>query len=123
METDILEHFGVKGMKWGVRRRSGGLGSSTSDDAAKAAASKALVTKKGGTKALSNDDLRKLNERMRLEQDFSKLSTKDRARANGFIKSLLVNEGKHQVTKMTRQLTDAQIEALIRGKGGKHRKS
>ena len=57
-EDDFLEHFGVKGMHWGVRRDSSGGGGSggashISPDAARAHAS-ATAARKHGTSALSN---------------------------------------------------------------------
>ena len=73
--TNELYHYGVLGMKWGVRKdRSSGSSrnrgkSSWSDDAREA---KAL--KKKGIKQLSNSELKKLNERTRLEQEYTRLN-------------------------------------------------
>lgn len=80
---EVLEHFGVKGMRWGVRRREGADGTvggrfhsphaEPSHDAARA---KDLSTRarKGGTSTLSNQELKALTERMNLEQQYSRLS-------------------------------------------------
>lgn len=74
-----LYHAGIKGMKWGVRRyqnRDGSLTpagkkrySSWSDDAKSAAA-----IKKKSVKEMSNAELKKLNERTRLEDEYSRLN-------------------------------------------------
>lgn len=74
METieEVLAHFGVKGMHWGVRRRS--KIDTSSEDAKGAAEAKAKI-KKGGTKSLSNKELQALVTRMNLEQQFDRLSS------------------------------------------------
>jgi 2'-5' RNA ligase len=83
---DFLAHYGVKGMKWGVRKprsavttsqgstltgkakvkTTGGEGHNASPDAVKVAAKKAKL-KKSGVAALSNKDLQDVIERARLE--------------------------------------------------------
>lgn len=76
---EVLEHFGIKGMHWGVRRSrdSGGdsasRGKSVSVDAARfQKASKKVKTR--GISSLSNAELKALNERMNLEQNYGKLT-------------------------------------------------
>lgn len=74
-----LYHAGIKGMKWGVRRYQNKDGSLTpagkkrysnwSDDAKTAAS-----IKKKGVKEMSNAEIKKLNERTRLEQEYSRLN-------------------------------------------------
>src|SRR5690349_21695885 len=54
---DYLKHFGVKGMKWGVRRPRGTASQHpVSEDAARARATQATI-KKHGTAAVSNVEL------------------------------------------------------------------
>ena len=72
--SNELYHYGVLGMKWGVRRdrsRSGGSRRkrSMSDDAREASA-----IKKKKVSQMSNSELKKLNERSRLEQEYSRLN-------------------------------------------------
>jgi hypothetical protein len=79
---DILEHFGVKGMKWGVHKsrsakeaeRLAAVRSSSSTDAKKALAVKEKVSEKG-VHSLTNKELETLAKRMRLEQEYSKLTS------------------------------------------------
>jgi hypothetical protein len=72
MVEDILEHYGTKGMKWGVRKRNVPK-QGPSDDAKKAhkAYVKATVS---GPQALSNKELQMLKQRLSLEQEYAKLS-------------------------------------------------
>ena len=62
--ADELYHWGIKGMKWGVRKDR-----KMSEDAATA---KALKKKK--LDELSNAELKKLNERKNLEQQYKNLN-------------------------------------------------
>jgi hypothetical protein len=114
---DFLEHFGVKGMKWGVRKdrsnapsgptpvklytkpgkgvtaAKGGKGHGVSEDAA-AKASTRQKAKASSTDALSNAELKKLVERMNLEQQYKKLASQQSTQSAGakFVKGLVKNE-------------------------------
>lgn len=118
---DILEHFGVKGMRWGVRRKdtgysdgdstikvttksgkgivkvSGGKGIDPSEDAVKVAAAKQKA-KSSTTAALSNDEMKLLVGRMQLEQQYAKLMSesnqKKKSKGLEFSTWLLKSEGK-----------------------------
>lgn len=75
MGYNYLQHYGVLGMKWGVRRSTSDLKRSSnrkknwSEDARTAS-----ELKKKRTNELSNAELKKLNERTRLEQEYSRLN-------------------------------------------------
>lgn len=80
--NNILSHHGVLGMKWGHRRGSSESSSSeskssvpthASNDHVQAESHKSTLNKHG-LKALSNDDLKQLNERMQLEQTYRNLN-------------------------------------------------
>ena len=79
MENVNLSHAGVKGMKWGVRRYQNKNGSLTSagkkrHDRMSADAREAYALKGKKRSQLSNAELKKLNERRRLEQEHSRLN-------------------------------------------------
>lgn len=75
---DVLEHFGIKGMRWGVRRSEAQLrrarGDSRESDSDDSKTASEL--KKRPLASLSNAELKQLNERMQLEQTYSQLTTK-----------------------------------------------
>jgi hypothetical protein len=65
---EFLEHYGIKGMQWGVRRKRGSSGRVSSDYST----SRKLTKKK--TSQLSNEELTKLKSRLKLEAEVARLS-------------------------------------------------
>ena len=75
MDNNYLIHHGIKGMKWGVRRSKAELGRvprkqrKWSEDARTAS-----TIRKKKVSQMSNAELKKVNERIRLEQEYSRLN-------------------------------------------------
>lgn len=85
---DFLAHYGVKGMKWGVQKSS----SESPPASADAARAEAAITsiRAGGTRTLSNDELKALVARRNLEEQYARLAPETaRSKAAGFIKNLV----------------------------------
>lgn len=120
---DFIEHFGVKGMKWGVRKRAstlvskakGGPKEPASEDAVKAKALK-KTAKTSSTDALSNKQLQDLVTRMNLEQQYSRLSMGDRSPAQKFVADTLLNVGKQQITRLANDTAATQVGNLLKDK-------
>ena len=82
-ETNELYHYGIKGMRWGVRRfqnKDGGLTSAgrkrysrDADDLSEDAKAASALRKKR-VDQMSNAELKKLNERMQLERNYKQLN-------------------------------------------------
>ena len=75
---DYLMHYGVLGMKWGRRKFQSSVRKSKKQKRADSYSSDYQETRKmrrKSSKKLSNDELKKLNNRMRLEQEYNRLST------------------------------------------------
>ena len=75
---DYLAHHGVKGMKWGVRKRVKNTVKSLSSKRTKNYSSdykKTRTLRRKSSKELSNEQLKMLNKRMNLEQEYNRLST------------------------------------------------
>lgn len=111
-----LIHYGVLGMKWGVRTggsgksggRSGGkrgsVGSrlsahyrrSVDQKYGKASADSAAASKLKGRslRSLSNDELKILTTRMQLERQYKSLKTQDISAGQKWVTDLLLSSGK-----------------------------
>lgn len=127
-----IQHYGIKGMKWGVRRdnpsatvdsagnttvsRNGRVtgvalsdktksSSKSSDDASRAAVLKKRAATKS-TDSLSNKDLKDLVERMNLEQQYSRLTMPQGKGGNSpakVIRDVLEQEGRTLVRNAVRE--------------------
>lgn len=117
--TDVITHFGVKGMKWGVSRSgksaqayetvtvqdrspkgktlktSGGRNHGSSGDAVRAATNR-QIAKKSSVDALSTKDLQDLVQRMNLERQYNSLKNERANPAVKFVAGLLGSAGKQQ---------------------------
>ena len=74
-DEEFLAHYGVRGMKWGVRRANRAaqkkLNSKPSDEGRQAAEIR-TKQKTYGTSSLTNQELKLINERARLEIEFNR---------------------------------------------------
>lgn len=94
---DELSHHGIKGQKWGVRRtekqlaklRNKSKNENWSSDATETAE---IRLKK--VKQMSNNELRKINERLQLERTYSELSQRTKSRGQKFVSDVIEGAAK-----------------------------
>lgn len=111
---DVLSHYGIKGMKWGVRKDESppvvapskpGFEKSATPDAKRVNKAHQTAQEKG-TAALTTRDLQELVNRMNLEQQYSRLSQPQINNGNNFAKTFIQRYGQ------------AELTALFKGKEG-----
>lgn len=108
-----LAHYGVKGMKWGIRRKRGSDGRVKGHKmSVDARTTRSLRGRPAAS--LTNMQLKKINERMQLEQKFSQMNPtrKDRGKAfaNEVLKGTVGAAGSAAVVKLA---TDPKNRARI----------
>jgi hypothetical protein len=111
--TDI-KHFGVLGMKWGIRkRRSSGPDTSSEDHKT----SRAIKSKK--ISEMSNEELKKLTTRLQLERQLKDLSAKEVSTGQKFVSEALSAHAKITAAALlalgTKSLVTIVKERLGRG--------
>ena len=101
MERSELKHWGIKGMKWGVRRYQNKDGSltpagkkrysdgSTSSSSTSKSSQTSQQPKKKTVSEMSDQELRDAVNRLRLEQDYAKLNPEKVSRGKKCVDNLL----------------------------------
>ena len=69
MNNDYLQHYGILGMRWGVKKASSRSSESQHEDYVKAHSKKSV-------KSMSDDELRERNKRLQMEKNYSDLTKK-----------------------------------------------
>lgn len=84
MNNDILQHFGVLGMKWGKRSKgSTKISKSSPEHKTK------QILKKKKLNEMTNQELKTLNERLQLERSYKDLTKSQRSAGQKFVMDLL----------------------------------
>lgn len=101
MTENFLEHFGVKGMKWGIRKdRKSGRG-------------------KGGTKpgkSLTDTELKKRINRLNMEKQYSDLSKRQTSsieKGSKVVAGVIGSIGQQAITKAVQAEADDQASKLL----------
>jgi len=111
----FLEHFGVRGMRWGVRKKAASgdgsvdapaRGKQRSEDA-RTAGKNLQRSKKQGVGSLSNQELKSLNERMNLEANYKQLNAKQKNGARKFAEDIALQLAK----ETTKELAKSAIKS------------
>lgn len=94
MVNTTLAHHGIKGMRWGVRKHK------KSSDTTKLSTNSKRERKKEikNRRKLTDDQLKKKIERLKMEKEFKQLSMDDISPGKQYVKGILSSAGKKSLT-------------------------
>ena len=99
MSDNWLEHYGTKGMKWGVRKKPGsGKGKSAGATA----------------KTLTNKELQKRVNRLNLEKQYVTLSEGSVSKGKGMVKGMLKTAGKQKMQSVINESVSDVVDIGIK---------
>lgn len=114
---DQLQHYGVKGMKWGVRRdRSKGGSGRIKSEASSAVRNAKTLSERKKMKSMTESDLKKRTERIRNENDLARIS-KERGwtfAQKKAIRKTYLNRDKMSDAELTAAVKRARLEDALR---------
>lgn len=122
---DFIEHFGVRGMRWGVRRSSGGVEKGKKESSKKGDGDKPKVvvgkTKTAGKTAggMSDAQLKKVNNRLQMEKQYKDLTRQPpskKAAVTKFFADIAVNVARTQITAVANDMASQQVGKLLADK-------
>lgn len=126
MENKELIHYGIPGMRWGVRRSEARLARidkkakkrNWSEDATTAAK---IKTK--NVKQMSNAELKKLNERTRLEQEYKNLKKQQTSAGKKFVSDVMREAAKDTAKSYVSKYMKTGIDYVAKQAVTNHRQA
>ena len=110
-DEEMLQHYGILGMKWGVRRTpaqltraNGGAGKTESSDE---------------IKKMSDSELRSKINRLQMEKQYKQLTSSEISVGRKFVQDVLTNAAKQTATNYVSKYMTKGIDAAIKKATGK----
>jgi hypothetical protein len=114
---NFLEQSGVKDMHWGIRRYQKKDGTRTALGKARDESedyTRSRENSRKGSEGLSNEELKKLNERLRLEADYKTLTTAKIEKAESFVGEAMKKAASQALTTFASSIMLGAAKSLVK---------
>lgn len=121
MDNTSLSHHGIIGMKWGVRRYQNKDGSRTAlgkrrESSPDAKEKKTRKVEVKNRRIMSDSEIKKRIERLKLEREYKSLVDSDISRGKKFVSEVLSESGKKVLTIAAAGTMAYAVKAAMTGK-------
>lgn len=116
MVNNELYHWGIKGMKWGVRRYRNNDGTLTNAGRKRYSSKKPIsedykrAHKKTDVKYMSDKELRDVNNRLQMEKQYTQLTEKKKSAGRKFVTGVLVASATAVATKYATKHMESGVQ-------------
>lgn len=108
--VDALAHFGIKGMKWGIRKDKPAPEAPSEEHTNTATTRARTKAAKGSTHMLTNAELKAAVERIRLEQQYAQLTAKPKSKGRVFVTNFFKSKSNRQMTVSAAKTAHGSIQ-------------
>lgn len=115
--NDVLEHYGIKGMKWGVRRSDAQLARAKKkkdrdyQESGDSKKTRALKTK--SLSEMSNKELETVTRRLQLEKQYKSATKQEKSKGRKFVEEVLVDSAKVALKSQVQKQMSKQLDAVF----------